>query len=85
MELQQLIRRMLSVHPDIVVESSHGRWHTYWKADDCPLEEFTLRQKQIAAKFGSDPKVVDLPRVMRLPGFLHQKGEPFLTHVTYPE
>lgn len=71
--------------PDIVVESSPGRWHTYWKTDDCPLHDFTLRQKQIAAKFDSDTNVADLPRVMRLPGFLHQKGEPFLTVVVHPE
>ncbi|HOB93475.1 MAG TPA: DNA-primase RepB domain-containing protein [Aquabacterium sp.] len=70
--------------PDIIVESSPGRWHTYWKTDDCPLHDFTLRQKQIAAKFRGDPKVVDLPRVMRLPGFLHQKDKPFLTRLVHP-
>jgi hypothetical protein len=76
---------LAAMQPDIVVESSRERWHCYWLTDDCPLGEFTLRQQQIAAKFGSDPAVKDLPRVMRLPGFLHQKGEPFLTRVIYPE
>ena len=69
--------------PDFVVESSPGRWHTYWLTNDCPLTEFKKRQLQIAAKFGSDPKVNDLPRVLRLPGFWHQKAEPFLTHIHY--
>ena len=74
-----------ALQPDIVIESSPGRWHAYWVTSDCPLDEFGKRQKQIAAKFRSDPKVCDLPRVMRLPGFFHQKGEPFMTRMIFPE
>lgn len=72
-------------HPDIIVESSPGRYHAYWLTPDCPLDEFTQRQKQIAAKFKSDPSVSDLPRVMRLPGFWHQKSTPFITRMIFPE
>lgn len=71
-------------HPDIIVESSPKRWHAYWLTNDCPLEAFPMRQKQIAAKFNADPKVCDLPRVMRLPGFFHQKDTPFMTHMIFP-
>jgi hypothetical protein len=71
--------------PDIVVESSPGKWHAYYLTDDCPLDEFPLRQKQIAQKFNSDPSVHDLPRVMRLPGFFHQKDIPFMSRVISPE
>ena len=71
--------------PTVIVESSPGRWHAYWKTHDCPLEEFTRRQGQLAARFRGDPSVTDLPRVMRLPGFLHRKRDPFLTRVIYPE
>jgi len=71
--------------PDIVIESSPDRFHTYWVTNDCPLAEFPQRQKQIALKFSSDPKVCDLPRVMRLPGFFHQKGTPFMTRIIFPE
>lgn len=73
-----------ALHPDIVVESSPGRWHGYWLTYDCPLTDFRTRQQQIAEKFAGDPKVIDLPRVMRLPGFFHQKAAPFMTHMTYP-
>ena len=72
-------------HPDIIVESSPSKWHCYYLTDDCPLDEFTLRQKQIAQKFKSDPSVNDLPRVMRLPGFLHQKDTPFMSRIIFPE
>lgn len=71
--------------PDIVVESSPGRWHAYWLTEGCPLDEFKERQVLLAEMFDGDPKVCDLPRVMRLPGFLHQKGEPFLSVLMTPE
>lgn len=73
------------LHPDIIVESSPGKWHAYWLTRDCPLEAFSQRQQQIAKKFNADPSVCDLPRVMRLPGFWHQKKTPFMTRITYPE
>ena len=63
------------LEPHIVVESSPGRFHAYWIVEGLPLDQFTPVQKAIAARFGSDPIVHDLPRVMRLPGFWHQKGD----------
>ena len=67
--------------PTITVESSPGRYHAYWTIADMPLEEFGTAQSVLAARYNGDPVVRDLPRVMRLPGFAHQKGEPYLTRV----
>lgn len=67
--------------PHLIIESSPGRYHAYWLVSDCPLDRFTPLQAAIAAKFASDPKVKDLPRVMRLPGYWHQKAEPFQTRI----
>lgn len=68
--------------PDLIVETSPGRWHCYWLVDDCELQEFSHLQKFLAARFKSDPAVCDLPRVMRLPGFWHVKSEiPFLSRL----
>jgi len=67
--------------PHILVESSPKRWHVYWRTEDCPLHQFRDRQKQLIQRFRGDPVVCDLPRVMRLPGFLHQKREPFTTRL----
>lgn len=67
--------------PHLVIESSPQRWHAYWLVDNYPLSHFSGAQKALAKKFAGDPKVHDLPRVMRLPGFMHRKGEPFLTKV----
>ncbi|MGH8118340.1 MAG: DNA-primase RepB domain-containing protein [Rhodanobacteraceae bacterium] len=67
--------------PHAIVESSPGRWHAYWRISDCGLGDFTPMQKALATRFNADPKVFDLPRVLRLPGFLHHKSEPFLSHI----
>ena len=76
---------LMALTPDIVVESSPDRYHTYWLTNDCKLDLFKPTQSKIARKFSSDPSVCDLPRVMRLPGFFHQKKTPFLTRMIYPE
>jgi P4 family phage/plasmid primase-like protien len=67
--------------PHILVLSSPGRHHVYWLVSDLPLEEFSAVQKALAAHYGSDDKVSDLPRVMRLPGFHHCKREPVMVRL----
>ena len=69
--------------PHIVVETSPRRWHAYWRLKDGTLNEFALRQKALAKRFGGDPSICDVCRVMRLPGFIHQKNPvtPFLSRV----
>ena len=59
--------------PVLEVESSPGKRHAYWTLDGLPLDGFEPQQRGIAAALGSDPVVIDLPRVMRLPGFRHTK------------
>ncbi|GGO33948.1 phage/plasmid primase, P4 family [Deinococcus humi] len=66
------------VPPTAIVESSPGRFHVYWAVDGIPLNEFTTLQKALAAIYGGDPSISDLPRVMRLPGYWHSKGKPHL-------
>ncbi len=70
------------IEPHFIIESSPGRFHAYWLVlPGFPLDLFSPVQKSIAAKFHGDPSVFDLPRVLRIPGFLWRKGEPFLTRI----
>jgi len=69
------------IEPHIIVETSPQRYHAYWLVESVQLEDFSSIQKAFIARFQSDPSVHDLPRVMRLPGFLHQKGDPFLVKI----
>lgn len=64
-----------------LIESSPGRFHAYWLVADCATARFSGLQRALAARFQGDATVHDLPRVMRLPGFYHRKGEPFETQV----
>jgi hypothetical protein len=70
---------------DIIVESSPKRWHAYYLTgtDEVELEKFEGLQRKLAAQFDGDPSVIDLPRVLRMPGFIHRKGKPFLTRIIY--
>ncbi|MDZ4251491.1 MAG: DNA-primase RepB domain-containing protein [Sulfuritalea sp.] len=71
--------------PSIVIESSPNRYHAYWLTDDCALDQFKPAQQRLIQQFNGDKSVCDLPRVMRLPGFIHQKAEPFMTRIIFPE
>ncbi|MBR0847190.1 AAA family ATPase [Bradyrhizobium diazoefficiens] len=70
--------------PQMVVETSPGHWHPYWLVDRIDdLDEFSIIQDLIAMMFDGDPQVDDLAKAMRLPGFLHNKGEPHLVRLHY--
>ena len=62
------------LQPHLIVNTSPGKYHCYWLVSDMPLESFTLYQEALANKYNSDPKVKDLPRVMRVAVFFHNKN-----------
>jgi hypothetical protein len=72
------------MQPDWIVESSPEHWHAYWRVEDCALWDFEVLQSALAAKFGGDPAVKDLSRVMRIPGFVHRKRDPFVSRLYVP-
>ncbi len=77
--------RLAALPPTLVVRTRRG-WHYYWVL--VPGEElsaFSLAQTTLAAHFDTDPAVKDLPRVMRVPGFLHMKDptNPFLVELVH--
>lgn len=67
--------------PSIIVESSPSRYHCYWLTNDTPIEAFTVLQKSIIRAIKSDPSIHDLSRVLRVPGYYHMKGDPFLVNI----
>ena len=69
----------------LMVETSPGKFHCYWFTHGMDLGRFTPLQKEFAAVLGSDPSINDLPRIMRVPGFVHRKEEspPFLSRIHY--
>ncbi|MHC2530584.1 AAA family ATPase [Bradyrhizobium diazoefficiens] len=67
--------------PHIVVNSSPGKAHVYWRVDGMALDDFTPAEEALIETFDSDPEVKALAGILRLPGFCHCKAEPFLVHI----
>jgi hypothetical protein len=67
--------------PSIVVSTSPGKWQTYWLCDGLTAEQHRGVNEHIAQAYGADPNTVDLPRVLRLPGFYHRKGAPHMVRL----
>ncbi|TAL45475.1 MAG: hypothetical protein EPN91_02355 [Salinibacterium sp.] len=69
--------RETPLQPSIVVRSGHGL-HRYWLLKPGELlERFAPALLHLAAYYKSDTNILGLNRVMRIPGFWHQKGQPF--------
>ena len=75
----------IPLKPSFTVNTSPGKHHAYWLIDDCPLDEFKPMQQKLAQILDSDPAVCDLGRIMRVPGFYHLKGDPFMVTIDCPE
>ena len=69
------------LQPQIIIESSPNKWHSYWLVNNCTLEQFPDIQRALAAKFDGDVAVNNIDRVMRLTGFSHNKDESFITRI----
>lgn len=78
------------LEPSIVVQSSVGKFHRYWlvdgdwPADDQGRADFTAVMATMVREYGSDPSAKDISRAMRLPGTLHQKGDPQIVSIISP-
>jgi hypothetical protein len=83
--LDQLLR--FTLEPHIVVESSPGHYQAYWLVDGLALEQFEGVQRSIAKTFGDADSIIDLCRVMRVPGFWHQKdpARPFRVRIAHED
>ena len=61
--------------PAVVVRSSVGRWQVLWHADPAAWTRAGAEEanRRLAAAYQADPAVVDVTRVMRVPGFVNRK------------
>lgn len=73
------------IPPRIVVESSPGKWHAYWPVVDLPLPHFAQAQHLLADRFGGDHSAAALAKVLRVPGFWHNKAAPFQSRLVLAE
>jgi hypothetical protein len=71
------------IEPHLLIESSPGKYHRYWFVDGLSQADFSGVMERMIRDYGSDPNVKDTPRVLRLPGFYHQKNpeQPFMVRI----
>lgn len=75
--------------PSLTVQSSPGKFHHYWLvegdwlADDEGREDFKRVMSGMVQNYGSDRNATDISRTLRLPGTLHQKGEPHSVRIEW--
>lgn len=63
-------------YPTLVVKTSIGHYHIYWKLDEkISIEKQEDIMKFLARDIGADPAATDVSRVLRLPGFWHKSKD----------
>ena len=76
------------VQPSFVIESKNG-YHLYFLSKDAKIENYQTIVKGLIEYFKGDKACKDISRVLRVPGFLHQKDakSPFMVKIvkTSPE
>lgn len=66
------------LEPSIIVESSPGKFHVYWLvSDDMPRDVHLGIERRLCTDWKADANAIDLTRVLRVPGFWHQKRTPW--------
>ena len=74
------------LQPSIVVQRDATHWHAYWLlVDDQAAADFAAAQVHLACAFLSDESVKDVTRVMRVPGFAHNKSQPLPVALIHAE
>jgi len=69
------------LRPSLVVSTSPGKFQRLWLAAGLSKEEHAGLMRTMIAEYASDKNAADISRVLRLPGFTHNKSEPYLVRV----
>lgn len=75
---QRLLRCPLP--PSVIVETAKS-YHCYWLAKDGTTGNYGRIVRGLVQYFAGDSGCTDVSRVLRIPGFYHNKKEPFMVKV----
>ena len=77
--VEALLKREDLPEPNYVISSSPDKWQVIWKIEGCSKHEAEGIERGLVSDTGADPAVIDVARVLRLPGFYnHKYGHPHL-------
>lgn len=74
------------IPPHAILETSPARFQCLWALNE--THDFARHRDvmlRLAARYGGDKSIADITRVLRLPGFIHQKRKPFLSRLVQHE
>lgn len=75
-EVREEPRDDFELEPNLIVQSSPGKFHYYWLTSTTDRVNWEEQMNIMAEYYGCDPQARDLARVLRVPGFLHNKKDP---------
>ncbi len=70
------------IEPQIVNITSPDKYHLFFLVDGLTPGQHRGIQNTLIRDYGSDANAKDLTRVLRLPGFYHQKGTPHMVELS---
>ena len=74
--VEQLLARNDLPVPNYLVSTSPDKWQVIWKVEGFEKAAAEELEKGLVRSTGADPCVVDVARVLRLPGFYNHKYRP---------
>jgi hypothetical protein len=74
--LQALLARTDLPVPNYVVSTSPDKWQVIWKVEGFQKAAAEELERGLVRSTGADPCVIDVARVLRLPGFYNHKYSP---------
>ena len=81
--LQPVLETGLAPHCIVKTSDIKDKCHLYWLVSDLSVEEFKTFLQSLIERFGGDASVCNPARLMRVPGFYHNKGNPFISKVIH--
>lgn len=65
--------------PSLIVNTSPGKYHYYWLTNTDDKDTWQKVQNGLINLYEGDSNAKDLTRYLRLPGYKHNKGKPFVS------
>lgn len=75
---------MSPLDPSAIVETRNS-YHCYWFADGGTVANAERINMGLIQYFGSDPALKDTSRLLRIPGFYHNKKAPFMVEIKHAD
>jgi hypothetical protein len=71
--VEALVQREDLPEPNYLLNSSPDKWQVVWKIQHCSREQAEEIERGLVMDSGADAAVIDVARVLRLPGFYNHK------------